>query len=78
MYYFVGSCMFYVNCRAICGVIDVFGWAQNVLIVIVDNLLSVIHAAETDLDGVAVEVFSKFVVFREMLVCVRYWCGRFC
>ena len=72
MYYFVGSCMFYVNCGVICGVIDVFGWAQNVLIVIVDNLLSVIHAAETDLDGVAVEVFSKFVVLREMLVCVRY------
>ena len=75
MCYFVGSCMFYVNCGVICGAIDVFGWAQNALIVIVDNLLSVIHAAETDLDG---EVFSKFVVFREMLVCVRYWCGRFC
>ena len=61
----------YVNCGVICGAIDVFGWAQNALIVIVDNLLSVIHAAETDLDGVAVEVFSKFVVFREMLVCIR-------
>ena len=71
MCYFVGSCMFYVNCGDICGAIDVFGWAQNALIVIVDNLLSVIHAAETDLDGVAVEVFSKFVVFREMLVCIR-------
>ena len=71
MCYFVGSCMFYVNCGVICGAIDVFGWAQNALIVIVDNLLSVIHAAETDLDGVAVEVFSKFVVFREMLVCIR-------
>ena len=58
MCYFVGSCMFYVNCGVICGAIDVFGWAQNALIVIVDNLLSVIHAAETDLDGVAVEVFS--------------------
>ena len=61
----------YVNCGVICGAIDVFGWAQNALIVIVDNLLSVIHAAETDLDGVAVEVFSKFVDFREMLVCIR-------
>ena len=46
MCYFVGSCMFYVNCGVIRGAIDVFGWAQNALIMIVDNLLSVIHAAE--------------------------------
>ena len=35
---------------------------------IVDNLLSVIHTAVADLDGVAIEDFSKFVVFREVLL----------
>ena len=41
----------------ICGVIDVF-----------DGLFSVIHAAVTDLDCVTINDFSKFVVFREVLV----------
>ena len=35
---------------------------------IVDNLFSVIHAAVADLDGVAVEDFSQFVVLREVFV----------
>ena len=35
---------------------------------IVDNLLSVIHVAVADLDGVAIEDFSKLVVFREVFV----------
>ena len=35
---------------------------------IVDNLLSVIHASVADLDGVAIEDFSKLVVLREVFV----------
>ena len=35
---------------------------------VVDDLLSVVHAAVADLDGVSVEDFSEFVVFRETLV----------
>jgi hypothetical protein len=35
---------------------------------IVDDLFSVVHAAVTDLDGISVEDFSKFVVFWEVLV----------
>ena len=35
---------------------------------VVDDLLSVIHAAVTDFDCVAIKDSSKFVVFREMLV----------
>ena len=37
-------------------------------VVVVDNLLSVIHATVTDLDGVAVEDFSELVIFREVFV----------
>ena len=32
----------------------------------VDNLFSVIHATVTDLDNIAIEDFSKFVVLREV------------
>ena len=35
-------------------------------VVVVDNLLSVIHATVADLDGIAAEDFSKFVIFREV------------
>ena len=35
---------------------------------VVDDLFSVIHAAVTDLDCVTIKDFSKFVVFREVLV----------
>ena len=35
---------------------------------VVDYLLSVIHAAVTDLDGIAVEDFSELVIFREVFV----------
>jgi hypothetical protein len=35
---------------------------------IVDDLFSVVHAAVTDLDGISVKDFSKFVVFWEVLV----------
>ena len=31
-------------------------------------MFSVIHAAVTDLDGVAIEVFSEFAILREVLV----------
>ena len=37
-------------------------------VVIFDNFLRVIHATVTDLDGVAVEDFSKLVIFREVFV----------
>ena len=35
---------------------------------IVDNLFSIIHATVADLDGVSIENFSEFVVFREVFV----------
>ena len=35
---------------------------------VVDNLFSVIHATVADLNGIAVEDFSKFVVFRKVFV----------
>ena len=50
------------------GVIDVFGWIYNAFVVVVDDLLSVIHAAVTDFDCVTIKDSSEFVVFREMLV----------
>ena len=35
---------------------------------VVDDLFRVVHAAVTDLDGVAIEDFSKLVVSREVIV----------
>ena len=35
---------------------------------VVNNLFSVIHATVADLDGIAVEDFSEFVLFREVFV----------
>ena len=43
-----------------------FGFIQDTLVVVVDNLFSVIQATVTDLDGIMVEDFSKFVLFREV------------
>ena len=37
-------------------------------VVVVDDLFSVIHAAVTDLDGITIKDFSKFVVFWGVLV----------
>ena len=48
---FVASCV-------VCSFIGVYGWIQNALVVVVDNLFSVIHAAVADLDGIAIEDFS--------------------
>ena len=48
-----------------------FGCIQDTLVVAVDNLFSVIlviHVTVTDLDGIAVEDFSEFVLFREVFV----------
>ena len=45
-----------------------FGCIQDTLVVVVDNLFSVIHATVADLDGIAVEDFSEFVLFREVFV----------
>ena len=36
---------------------------------VVDDLFGVVHAVITDLDGIAVEDFSKHVVSREMIIC---------
>ena len=52
----------------ICGVIDVFGWIQNALVVVVNDLFSVIHAAVTDFDCVTIKDSSKFEVFQDVLV----------
>ena len=35
---------------------------------VVNNLFSVIHATVADLDGIAVEDFSEFVLFRKVFV----------
>ena len=35
---------------------------------VVDDLLPIVHATVTDLDGVAIEDFSKLVVSREVIV----------
>ena len=35
---------------------------------VVDDLFGIVHAAVTDLDGVAVKDFPMFVVFREVFV----------
>ena len=35
---------------------------------VVDDLFRIVHAAVTDLDGVAIEDFSKLVVSREVIV----------
>ena len=35
---------------------------------VVDNLFSVIHASVADLDGIAVEDLSEFVLFRKVFV----------
>ena len=40
----------------------------NAFVVFVDDLFSVIHATVTDLDCVTIKDFSKFVVFRKVLV----------
>ena len=37
-------------------------------VVVVDNLLSVVHATVTDLDGIRVEDFSKLMIFKEVFV----------
>ena len=37
-----------------------------------DDLFGIVHAAVTDLDGVAVEDFPKFVVFRELVSSCRH------
>ena len=41
---------------------------SNALVVIVDNLFSVIHATVADLDGIAIKDFSELVVFRKVFV----------
>ena len=38
------------------------------LVVVAHNLFSVIHATVADLDGIAIEDVSNFVVFREVFV----------
>ena len=35
---------------------------------VVDSLFTIIHAAVTDLDHITIKDFSKFVVFRGVLV----------
>ena len=35
---------------------------------VVDDLFRIVHAAVTDLGGVAIEDFSKLVVYKEVIV----------
>ena len=65
---FLSAVTWFVVNRVICGFICVFGCIQDTLVVVVDNLFSVIHATVADLDGIAVEDFSEFVLFREVFV----------
>ena len=44
----------------VCGDFGVSGWIQDAFVVIVDDLFSIVHAAVTDLDGIAVECFSDW------------------
>ena len=48
--------------------IHVFGWIQDVF-VIVNDWFSVVHVAVTDLDDIVFEDFSELVVSREVIVC---------
>ena len=64
---FVGSCIVCV----ICGDVGVSGWIQDGFVGIVGDLFSVVRAAATDLDGIAVEDFSKLVVGQG--ICIRCW-----
>ena len=41
---------------------------KNAFVVVVDDLLSIVHTAVTDLDCVTIKDFSMFVVFQEVLV----------
>ena len=41
---------------------------QDAFVVVVDDLFCVVHAAATDLDGTAVEDFSKLMVSWEVIV----------
>ena len=43
-----------------------FGCIQDTLVVVVDNLFSVIHATVADLDGIALDDFSEFVLLFEL------------
>ena len=41
---------------------------SRALVVVVDDLFSVIHTAVTDFDGVAVKYLAEAVILREMFV----------
>ena len=43
-------------------------WVQDAFVVVVDDLFRVFHAPVTELDGVAIEDFSKLVVSRKVIV----------
>ena len=64
---FVGSCM--ICCQQSYLWIYLCVWVNSgTFVVVVDNSFSVIHATVADLDGIAVEDFSEFVLFREVFV----------
>ena len=50
MCFFLSAVAFFVASCVVCGFIGVYGWIQSALVVIVDNLFSVIHAAVADLE----------------------------
>ena len=64
------------------GAIGVFGWIQDEFVGVVDDLLSVIHAAVTDRDCIAIKIFLSLRSFGKCLSTrsrnlVWYWCWRF-
>ena len=67
MSFFVGSYM--ICCQQSYLWIYLCVWVNSgTFVVVVDNSFSVIHATVADLDGIAVEDFSEFVLFREVFV----------
>ena len=67
MSFFVGSYM--ICCQQSYQWIYPCGWMHSGYTCCgFDNLFSVIHGTVADLDGIAVEEFSEFVLFRKVFV----------
>ena len=54
------------RCRS--GVVNALRGFEYTFVVTVNDLLGVIHATVANFDGIAVEDFSKFVIFRKVFI----------
>ena len=50
------------------------GWIRNALVVIVDNLFSVIHATVADLDGITIKEHKLRKIFNRNTIKISYSC----